>query len=496
MTIEIELKYLININEIDFRDALRGINSSVIKDHTRTFHSIYYDTYRCLIRDAGLELRVRGTDNQFIQTLKSVNSNHNLVFEREETEHLLQSCLPELKHIDHHLKSSGLSRIKFSDLKPVFETRIERRSIDVLWRKNQIRIDIDNGILSSCRRKIGNRDLCEIELELLTGKRQDLLLFGVELNEVINLYINGYSKADLGYALAVPRFSLKPVKWEQVSAHIDDSASLKSLLSAALLQWMKNNPELLRDRLECIYQARVAIRRIRALLRGHKSRLEFLQRKGLNGELKWIQNKLGEARDWQVFQIETLPDILPKLTVNPILLEKYVSQQTKHHLASALSINSSPRLSRLVSRLAAWIDKLSDDPERDKKARAKRLDADIKKFVGLKRMPPRNFPSKIHELRIQTKKLRYMLEIGTLGIGIIQKRLGKEIKELQNSLGKFNDYSKALELLSPAKTSELPVKMNNEIRKILGEEMDKLFALSQDQFARVKALIRAIKKRR
>lgn len=89
-----------------------------------------------------------------------------------------------------------------------------------------------------------------------------------------------------------------------------------------------------------------------------------------------------------------------------------------------------------------------------------------------------------------------MLEIGTLGIGIIQKRLGKEIKELQNSLGKFNDYSKALELLSPAKTSELPVKMNNEIRKILGEEMDKLFALSQDQFARVKALIRAIKKRR
>jgi inorganic triphosphatase YgiF len=493
---EIELKYLAQEEEVSrVTLALEKIGVEILNDRSKVHRTVYYDTLRCRLRTKAVELRVRETDSKFVQTVKSSHVKRGAVFEREENECALSTKFPDLNPLRNFIKSKSLTGLQCHHLKPVFETKVKRRSIDVRWKKSQIRIDIDQGVLSSCRRRIGDRHLCEIELELQNGRRQDLLLFGVELSNVMNLRLNAYTKSDFGYALALPRFALKPVNWDQVSANLDINASLKDLLSAAFLQLLKNNPDQIRDRLESIHQARVAIRRIRALLRGHKTRIEFLQRKGVNGELKWLQIKLGEARDWQVLQHDTLPAVCSELTSNSAKLEKYVGQQTKHHLANALSINSSRRLNRLFSRLLAWIDGLPNDPKADKKIRAKRLKTDLHNFVRLRRMPARAFLSNIHQLRIRTKKLRYMLEINNIDHDVSYAELSKNIKELQNALGKFNDLSKALELLSPAKTSELPIKINNEIRIIIGTKMDLLFAVSQEKFKLTKKTLRAVEKK-
>lgn len=291
------------------------------------------------------------------------------------------------------------------------------------------------------------------------------------------------------------RFALRPVKWEDLSKDMGAEASLRDLLSLAFVQLLKNNPEQIHNRLESIHQTRVAIRRIRAVLRGHKGRLDFLERKGINAELKWVQTKLGAARDWQVLKHESLPIIQPHLEINIAKLERYVDIQTRHHLKSAMLINSSHRYNRLLSRLLVWIENLECDTSRDLKSRAKRLKTDLKNFQRLSRMPARAFPKNIHDLRIRTKKLRYMLETHHQSESSTEVRLIKEVKSLQNLLGKFNDLSKSLELLSAATPAEIPATMNTKLRKIIADEMDRLFNISKPQFKRVKAVIRQVQKR-
>lgn len=488
---ETEIKYIFQIEDLELiKPALKKIGAKIINDSIKNAHTVYFDSQKCRLRKAHLELRVRETNGLIVQTLKSTPTSPSPIFARMELEHHVSSMVPDLKLIENELKSNNIHRIADAHLHPVFKTEVERQTIEVKWKKCLFRIDIDNGKISSGRRKTRPRLIAELELELVKGTKGDLLKFAVELNEQLNLRLNGYSKADFGYALAIPRFALKPVKWEMVSGQLPADASLKSLLNAAFLQLVRNNPELLRDRLETIHQARVAIRRIRALLRGHKSQLDFLQRKGVNGELKWAQTKLGEARDWQVLQTESLPEILPHLSINPGMLETYVAKQTAHHLNSALAINSSRRFNRLLCRTHLWIESLPDKPRNDAKARLRRLRSDLRNFERLGRMPARDFPAKIHELRIRTKKIRYMLEINETDSHGDNDRLISEAKSLQSLLGKFNDLSKTLELLSPARTTELPVKMNSEIRKIIGDQMDHLYTLAKAQFKRFKSVIR------
>lgn len=493
---EIELKYIVKTDDLDrIIPALQRLGAKIVSDQVNTSHTTYFDTPRCRLRDAGLELRVRDTAGRFVQTLKSKGRNRQSIFVRDEAEHELSTMWPDLTLIQKEINLYSLRSLHEKHLHPVFETKIERRSIDIEWRGCRVSIAVDNGIIASRRRKVKSRSLSEIELELIDGDVARLLQFGFELNEVLNLRLNNYSKADFGYSLAVTRFALRPVNWEDLSKDMGAEASLRDLLSLAFVQLLKNNPEQIHNRLESIHQTRVAIRRIRALLRGHKGRLDFLERKGINAELKWVQTKLGAARDWQVLKHESLPIIQPHLEINIAKLERYVDIQTRHHLKSAMLINSSHRYNRLLSRLLVWIENLECDTTRDLKSRAKRLKTDLKNFQRLSRMPARAFPKNIHDLRIRTKKLRYMLEIHHQSESSTEVRLIKEVKSLQSLLGKFNDFSKSLELLSAATPAEIPATMNTKLRKIIADEMDRLFNISKPQFKRVKAVIRQVQKR-
>ena len=57
---------------------------------------------------------------------------------------------------------------------------------------------------------------------------------------------------------------------------------------------------------EGVHQMRVAVRRLRALVSCFKPLLSAPAREDLSTELRWLQNSLGGARDWDVFVEETL----------------------------------------------------------------------------------------------------------------------------------------------------------------------------------------------
>ncbi|MBL6849997.1 MAG: CHAD domain-containing protein [Planktomarina temperata] len=231
-------------------------------------------------------------------------------------------------------------------------------------------IALDQGVIASRRRKVGSRTFNEIEIELIDRDIEKLLQFGFELNKTVNVKLNGYSKADYGYALASQSYAFRPVKWEKLSEEVSAKTGLKELLSIAFFQLLKNKPEQGHNRLKSIHQTRVATRRI----------------------------------------------------------------------------------------------------------------------------PARSFPKNIHDLRIRTKKLRYMLEVFQQGRDFKEVRLIKEVKSLQGLLDNFNDLSKSLELLSTATPSEIPTNVNGKLRDIVSGEMDKLYNLATPKLKRVRAIIRQIQK--
>lgn len=125
-------------------------------------------------------------------------------------------------------------------------------------------IALDQGVIASRRRKVGSRTFNEIEIELIDRDIEKLLQFGFELNKTVNVKLNGYSKADYGYALASQSYAFRPVKWEKLAEEVSAKTGLKELLSIAFFQLLKNKPEQVHNRLKSIHQTRVAIRRIPA----------------------------------------------------------------------------------------------------------------------------------------------------------------------------------------------------------------------------------------
>lgn len=493
--LEIELKYNINTDDLErIILVLRKLGSKILSDQVKISHTVYFDTPRYLLRNAGLELRVRDTAGQFTQTLKPRGQNRQALFIRDEKTASVKKMSPDTSLVQKETRLYGLRSLQQEHLHPVFETKVKRRSIEIKWYGCRLNIALDQGVIASCRRKVGSRTFNEIEIELIDGDIENLLQFGFELNKAVNIKLNGYSKADYGYALASQRHAFRPVKWEKLSEEVSAETGLKELLSIAFFQLLKNNPEQVHNRLESIHQTRVAIRRIRALLRGHKDCLNFLERKGINAELKWAQTKLGAARDWQVLKHESLPIIQPKLKRDFAKLDRYVDIQTHHHLKDAMFINNSHRYNRLLSHLFFWIENLQSDTKNEVKARNKRLKADLRNFECLSRIPARSFSKNIHDLRIRTKKLRYMLEVFQQGRDVKEVRLIKEVKSLQGLLGNFNDLSKSLELLSTATPSEIPTNVNGKLRDIVSGEMDKLYDLAKPKFKRVRAIIRQIQR--
>lgn len=277
---------------------------------------------------------------------------------------------PDTSLVQKETRLYSLRSLQQEHLYPVFETKVKRRSINIKWSDCRLNFALDQGVIASRRRKVGSRTFNKIEIELIDRDIEKLLQFGFELNKAVNVKLNGYSKADYGYALASQSYAFRPVKWEKLSEEVSAKTGLKELLSIAFFQLLKNKPEQAHNRLESIHQTRVAIRRI----------------------------------------------------------------------------------------------------------------------------PARSFPKNIHDLRIRTKKLRYMLEVFQQGRDVKEVRLIKEVKSLQGLLDNFNDLSKSLELLSTATPSEIPTNVNGKLRDIVSGEMDKLYNLAKPKFKRVRAIIRQIQK--
>jgi len=209
---------------------------------------------------------------------------------------------------------------------------------------------------------------------------------------------------------------------------------------------------------ESLHDLRVACRRTRTALTQLKGVLPAETVAPFNAEFKWVGSVTGLLRDLDVFLLEmpTYHTILPaRATTDLEPLAKLIKTTRNRALISVADALRSSRFTQLVTSWRQTLEANEPSPcphasrptvelanERITKAyrrilkRDKELDTDLPAGA-------------LHRLRIDAKKLRYLLEFfrSLYPERDINARI-KELKRLQDILGGFNDVEVQRNLLS------------------------------------------------
>jgi CHAD domain-containing protein len=208
---------------------------------------------------------------------------------------------------------------------------------------------------------------------------------------------------------------------------------------------------------EFVHQYRVNIRKTRSLISLFKKTLSPQRYQLLKTGLKTIGSQTNELRDLDVFLLDHdyYRSLLPE-TLWPGLeqLFRRIKRRRAATLKKVVEQLAGDTYMDLVSHLLQVLQQAPD-------LQTKQAQAEIKLLVSKKILAQyrtiqtdgepigEDTPdAAVHELRIECKKLRYLLELfSDLYPKHEIRRLIKFLKQLQDNLGRFNDYSVQQEFL-------------------------------------------------
>lgn len=191
---------------------------------------------------------------------------------------------------------------------------------------------------------------------------------------------------------------------------------------------------------EALHDQRVAVRRLRALLRLVRSPDASPELEELRGELKWLGNALGSVRDLDVMlahlreEIATLgePD---RRAAGVFTLE--LELERKHARVRLLDALDSERYHSLLDRLATCAELL---PQLDDEALMTLAAKELRKLRrAVDALPDNPHDAALHRLRIRGKRARYAAELVAPIAGKKAPRFIKHAKAFQDVLGEHQD---------------------------------------------------------
>ena len=202
---------------------------------------------------------------------------------------------------------------------------------------------------------------------------------------------------------------------------------------------------------EFLHDLRVAVRRARSALGQLAGAYDEARYARLRTELRWLGEVTGACRDFDVFlsDLRKYQSELGSPTgteLAPLLAD--LTRRRADHFAALRSALTSARLRHL---LATW-RRVTEPPRRPPHAseaawtacelggaRVQRAWRRMRRHA--RRLPPHAPPEGLHRLRIDAKKLRYLLEFFSSLWGRRGAELIHHLKGLQDALGTFNDLA-------------------------------------------------------
>ncbi len=292
---------------------------------------------------------------------------------------------------------------------------------------------VDEVRILNGRRVVGH--LNEIEVERRSGKDKELAAIVAALREA-GAY-EGDGRPQVVHALNLIVSSPSPSK----SAPL--SEQFKTILQTQLRHILLHDPgtRLGKDSEE-LHQMRVGIRKFRAILRTARALLEPEWYTSLQEELRWLGTMLGTVRDQDVLldRLYTEADVLPpaerKIFERPLITFETHRSQARMQLLDTLR---SDRYLNLLSRLeqATQAPALREAPESSLIHLAAQ---EFKQLIKAgKRGNAEPSDQELHQLRIHTKRTRYVAELALETMGKPAIRFVRQTKRNQDLLGDHQD---------------------------------------------------------
>lgn len=436
--------------------------------------STYYDTPAQLLYKRAMALRVRRSGRNRIQTLKVKANGTSGLQHFQEYEAAVSGDRPDLDRIeDPDLKALFLETGLAAEIAPVFTTDFARRKFLIRLFESEIELALDRGSI-----KVGDASapICEAELELISGRPARLYELALALQDSVPFRLEFRTKAGRGYALAMnapasPLFGERP----DLSPDMTAGQAFQMIARACRDQIQGNEPAVRAGPgpghdPEGVHQMRVGIRRLRAVLRAFRPILQPRALEYLRQELRWMQQELGPARDWDVFMSETLPPIQDAMPQEAGFesLSSAAEASRRRAYDRAVAAVADKRFVRLLLQLNLWLEDGSILLRPGAIVQANGAEAPsndptgvpILEFAGdvLRRCDKRlcrtgKRPGELtlddlHQLRIEAKKLRYAVEFfkSLYPPGPVKKQV-KRLVEIQDCLGAVNDSAICHDLL-------------------------------------------------
>ena len=459
MAAETELK--LRLSSADARRVARLGLLRGIPPTTQQLENVYYDTPDHALASQKTALRHRRIGDTWLITVKTAEQATGGLSTRPEWEY---PCAPgelDFSGVDLPALREQLEMLR-PVLVPLFATNFRRRHWLLSPRPDlAVELALDEGeILARPPGHDGaplSRPICELELELKAGPPLALLEIALELAARLSLMPENESKAQRGQRLyrGVADTPCE-AKASRLDAGLPPRAAFQRLAHDCLNHFLANAEGVrLGDDPEYIHQARVALRRLRALLRVFAPLLPADFVATYSEGWRTFANQLGEARDYDVLSEETLPAICRQHEDNDRLdaFVEYVQASRLKAREAARSHFGQPALGQLTLRFLADLARLpegNDGPTLKTFARErleKRLRRIRRELVGIEQQSVDD----LHRLRIQFKRLRYGVEFfSALYPADKIETYGAKLKSIQDSLGRIIDFERALAIEAKA----------------------------------------------
>lgn len=479
---EVELKLLVP------PDALQRLRQAqIITQHAcnaglvRRLDAVYYDTPDRALHRSGMSLRVRRIGSRYIQTLKRTSANGSN-FARREWESPVESVVPDLARLPAAEIGDGLDGVAADGLVPIFSTKVRRRTQRLELADTVVEIAFDEGTIEARGRR---EPLSEIELELKAGHAGVLYGIGTELLDIAPLRVGTASKSDRGYGLAfdiAPQASKAGPSAITAEHTVDDAIAV---LLSANQQHLLGNQAVAEDgrNLEGVHQMRVALRRLRTAFSLFRREMPLPSVAAFNNEARRLGQKLGAARNWDVFVDETLRGPA-QACANHVNFDHLRAAAEPHRQASYAALREvlqEAAYNRFQLSLGHWIERrgwrnevpsealgILSEPILVLAGRAltKLEDKALKQGDHFRRLPPQSR----HRLRITLKKLRYAAEffLPLYGENADAKRHLSRLSKLQDALGYDHDTTSMPELLEAIGQDSATPELHRAIGALIG----------------------------
>jgi CHAD domain-containing protein len=313
--------------------------------------------------------------------------------------------------------------------------------------------------------------LAEVELELVSGNKPDLLDLGIRLAEDFSLRLDFVSKAEKGFRGLLEE-KPTPVKTAPIKskalATFDDAVT--AIISNTLVQFTANWAGLREtDEPEAIHQMRIGLRRMRCALSIFKRASPNAGFEALRVDAGRLAKAFGSVRNADAIRISVLQGPLASADCpgNADVLRGTMEKRRIAAYAVARSEIESLAATLFVLNVQSLLAR--DDWREDGKPKMparKFFKAELSRLKArvLKRAKTADVSDQArHKLRIALKNLRYGVDFfDLLGNGRERRAYKKQMSALQDLLGMRNDIVVAKTYLK-----ELRAESGPEVEQIL-----------------------------